>query len=359
MTLVNTETGELVDDMTRAEAEDFVRFMRAAQEQIPRRVIDAYQRRAWIPLGYASWDVMIAAEGLAVRLPRDERQEVVMTYSAAGLSSRAIAPVLGITDRQARRDISGGTNVPPDLDPELVRQAIELVVSTQFGSVSMLQRKLNIGFALAGRLMDHMAGLGIVSPGDGSSMARDVLVAADKLSAVLAQTSQDAPEKPEVDIGEAVPAEAADAEGPEPAPLLPTVPGALSSGATQPERGADVDSSHISADEEGEGRADAAPKPAPPAPRTVTGIDGKTYTCLLESPAEREKRDRETAIERGIKDALTHISNSVQFLATTDAAMFVADTLPSRKKYPSESRYLTAAHVDAAIDYLATIRKEL
>ncbi len=75
--------------------------------------------------------------------------------------------------------------------------------------------------------------------------------------------------------------------------------------------------------------------------------------------AEREERDRKAAIERGIKDALTHICNAIQFLATTDADLFVADTLPHRGRYASESRYLAPDHVDAAIDYLTTIRKAL
>lgn len=113
MTLVNAETGEIVETMTRVEAEDFVRFMRAAQEQIPRRIIDAYHRRAWVPLGYPSWESMIAAEGLAIRLPRSESDRMILTYSAAGLSTRAIAPVLDISRETARRRLAGDTSVSP------------------------------------------------------------------------------------------------------------------------------------------------------------------------------------------------------------------------------------------------------
>lgn len=75
--------------------------------------------------------------------------------------------------------------------------------------------------------------------------------------------------------------------------------------------------------------------------------------------AEREERERLAAIERGIKDALTHISNAVQFISTTNAELFVEDTLPHRSRYPAESRYLTAENIDAAIDYLTTIRKAI
>ncbi|MDE0132874.1 MAG: DNA translocase FtsK [bacterium] len=124
---------------------------------------------------------------VTARQPRPQR------IQGAWVDEAEIARVVSWVTRQGRPDgsvdelletaltrESAGAAPEDDEDEELLRQAMDLVVRSQLGSTSMLQRKLRVGFARAGRLMDILERRGVVGPSLGSK-AREVLIGPDEL----------------------------------------------------------------------------------------------------------------------------------------------------------------------------------
>lgn len=117
---------ETTADLTAEEARQVVTRIRQCVEIALVEIKRAYLGRAWVALGYESWDAMCAAEIGAVQLPRDERKEAAAELRAEGMSTRAIASATGSSEATVRRDLAGASDDAPQ-DAEIVdAEVIEL-----------------------------------------------------------------------------------------------------------------------------------------------------------------------------------------------------------------------------------------
>jgi S-DNA-T family DNA segregation ATPase FtsK/SpoIIIE len=130
-------------------------------------------------IGKGDMLLLTASSNVARRLQapwvsEDEVRQAVAHWRRQGGITE---PVVAISDVEQRPSSRGGGD---DDDDELLQAALELVVRSQLGSTSMLQRKLRVGFARAGRLMDLLERRGVVGPSEGSK-ARAVLMTPEEL----------------------------------------------------------------------------------------------------------------------------------------------------------------------------------
>jgi hypothetical protein len=117
------------EPMTATEARALTDRIKRDAESLWELIKQAYLGRAWIALNYPSWDVYCANEfgSLRLRLPREEREAVVRSLLESGLSNRAVASTLGVSEGTVRNDQRGAQFYAPETDAEADELAEELI----------------------------------------------------------------------------------------------------------------------------------------------------------------------------------------------------------------------------------------
>lgn len=123
------DTGEVVEQMTRVEAEritariaDKLDGIADNIEQVMPLIREALTREAWKPLGYSGATAYVSERfaGAFGRLPAAVRQPIVSELSSAGMSTRAIAPIVGVSNKTVHQDMQVLPRVTPEPPPAFV-----------------------------------------------------------------------------------------------------------------------------------------------------------------------------------------------------------------------------------------------
>lgn len=136
MTLI--ETVPLLDETGARRLTQSIQLLldsaKSTLDRLESQVFEAYERRADLALGYASWSEYADAEfhDNTRYLPRGDRREFTIKLAERGLPSRAIAPIIGVTDRQVRHDIA---KVGSDFPPAVATPEPAVIVNKSTGEV--------------------------------------------------------------------------------------------------------------------------------------------------------------------------------------------------------------------------------
>jgi len=116
MTLVDTATGEMVNQPTYGEVKDSIRRAKDSLEAAAEQIVWQIERQAWTVLGYSSWNEMREAEygGAAFMVPKAERPELVARMRSQGLTNVEIAETAGISEPTVRRDLAASQSSNDD-----------------------------------------------------------------------------------------------------------------------------------------------------------------------------------------------------------------------------------------------------